>query len=94
MENKKIFKFDGHVFQEPFQYLDSNRDSEISVEEFNAGLFIGFNGHFEEFLTKYWPVFDIDKSGTMNFEENQYFYSALADGTAGLVLKVGKLRYS
>ena len=101
-ENNKIFKFDvtfdGYVSRhDPFRSLDSNRDSEISAEEFNTGLFssiIGFNGHFEEFSAKYWPVFDIDKSGTMNFEENQYLIAALADGAARLVLKVGKLRYS
>ena len=76
--------------------LDSNRDSELSAEEFNNGHFDGtpFNGHFEEFSAKYWPIFDIDKSGTMNFEEYQYFFAAFHDGAARLVLKVEKLRYS
>ena len=100
-ENNKIFKFDetfdGYdesLIQKQFRSLDSNRDSEISAEEFN-GHFDGtfFNGHFEEFSAKYWPVFDLDKSGKMNFEENQYFWAAYADGVARLVLKVGKLRY-
>ena len=83
------------MIQKQFRSLDSNRDSEISAEEFNEyfdGTF--FNGHFEEFSAKYWPVFDLDKSGKMNFEENQYFFAALADGGARLVLKVAKLRYS
>ena len=97
-ENNKIFKFDGYDVpsSDQFRYLDSNRDSEISAEEFNGGHFVGtpFNGHFQEFSAKYWPVFDIDKSGTMNFEENQYLYAAVNDGAARLVLKVGKLRYS
>ena len=87
-ENNKILKFDvtfdGYdVFQPWFRSLDSNRNSEISAEEFNTGLLLSeetgpFNGHFEEFSAKYWPVFDIDKSGTLNFEENQYFIAALA----------------
>merc|ERR1712134_41763 len=45
--------FDGY-FQKLFRYLDSNGDSEISVEKFN-GFFDRtiLNGHFEEFSAKY-----------------------------------------
>ena len=101
-ENNKILKFDvtfhGYdVFQPPFHFLDSNRDFEISAEEFNKEFFLSeqnglFNGHFEEFSAKYWPIIDSDNSGTWNFEESKYFTAALADGAARLVLKVGKLR--
>ena len=53
-------------------------------------------GHFmgiiyDEFSAKYWPIFDTDNSGTLNFEENMHFYTAVLDGAARLVIKVRKL---
>ena len=50
-----------------------------------------FYGHFDEFSAKYWPIFDTDNSGTFNFEENMYFYTAFLDGAARLFIKVRKL---
>ena len=38
-------------------------------------------------------MFDTDNSGTLSFEEIMYFYSALCDGAARLIIKVGKLTY-
>ena len=78
-----------NVFRSPFDILDSNRDSEVTIEEFKEKrpLF----GHDDEFLAKYWPIFDTDNSGTLNFEENMYFHTAVFDGAARLIIKVRKL---
>ena len=99
--NNKIFQFDvtfrGHdVFQSPFRYIDTNKDSEISAKEFKNELFSRgpFEGHFDEFFAEYWPIFDTDNSGTLNFEETMYCYAAITDGEARLVLKVRKLSNS
>ena len=78
-----------------FYSLDSNGDSEVSTEELKIGYFFKedgpFHGHFDEFSAKYWPIFDTDNSGTINFEEHMYFYSAVLDGGARLMIKVRKL---
>ena len=53
----------------------------------------GLVEHFDEFLAKYWPIFDADNSGTLNFEENMYFTAAIFDGAARQMIKVRKLTY-
>ena len=78
-----------NLFRPPFDHLDSNKDSEVSKEEFNEG---PFDGHYDEFSAKYWSIFDTDNSGTLNFEENMYLISAIYDGFARLVIKVRKLK--
>ena len=79
-----------NVFRPPFDYRDSNRDSEVTIEEFKENG--PFDGHYDEFSAKYWPIFDTDNSGTLNFEENMYLISAIYDGFARLVIKVRKLK--
>jgi len=76
-----------HTFQPLFRRFDSNRDSEVSTEEFSENGPTGFNGHFDEFSEKYWPMFDTDNSGTLDFEEIMYFYTAVCDGAARLLIK-------
>jgi len=73
-----------------FQQFDSNRDSEVSIEEFlekGPNRPIELYGHFDEFSEKYWPMFDTDNSETLNFEEFMYFYTALCVGDARLLIK-------
>ena len=77
------------MFRPAFDYLDSNSDSEATIEEFKESW--SFDGHDDEFSAKYWPIFDTDNSGTFNFEENMYFYTAFLDGAARLMIKVRKL---
>ena len=86
-----------NVFRSTFDYLDDNRDSEVSKEELNeTALFHEgpFDGHYDEFSAKYWPIFDTDNSETLNFEENMYFFAAICDGAASLMIKVRKFKYS
>ena len=78
------------MLRSPFDYLDSNRDSEVTIEELKENA--PFYGHFDEFSAKYWPIFDTDNLGTLNFEESMFFIAAINDGFAGLVIKVRKLR--
>ena len=75
-----------------FDYLDSNKDSAVSKEEFKEKR--PFYGHYDEFLAKYWSIFDTDDSGTLNFEEYMYLTASLYDGLARLMIKVRKLKYS
>ena len=73
-----------NVFRSTFDYLDDNRDSEVSKEELNeTALFHEgpFDGHYDEFSAKYWPIFDTDNSETLNFEETMYFIAAIYDGS-------------
>ena len=49
-----------------------------------------FREHIDEFLAKYWPIFDTDNSGTLNFEESMYYTAAILDGVARLIIKVRK----
>ena len=79
--------------------MDSNRDSEVTTEELKEdrelyGETGAFHGNFDEFLAKYWPIFDTDNSGTLNFEESMYYTAAILDGVARLIIKVRKLTYS
>ena len=76
-----------------FDYLDSNRDNEVNIEEFKDKFKHNalFHGYSDEFSAKYWPIFDSYNSGTLNFEENMYLTAALYDGLARLMIKVRKL---
>ena len=47
---------------------------------------------YDEFVAKYWHMFDSDNSGTLNFDEWMYFLTAVtADIFARLCIKVRKL---
>ena len=91
-----IFKMDATIFREPFRRLtifDYDGDSEVSIEEFVGEFAEHFaldSGHYDEFLAKYWHIFDSDNSGTLNFEELMYANAAMADGFARLFIEVRK----
>ena len=87
---KKQFK-DVIFFRQTFNWLDSNGDSEVSIEKFNNDW--PFSIDFDEFSAKYLPIFDTDNSGTLNFEESMYYFGAIADGAARLWIKVRQLIY-
>ena len=82
-----MFQFDATLFLLPFNYDDSNDDSEVSTEEFKTI----YNKHNDEFLAKYWHVFDTDNSGTLNFEEYMYVSAAVTGGVARFYIKVRNL---
>ena len=64
----------------------------IMFFDHGSTILIRLHGHYDEFSAKYWPIFDTDNSGTLNFEENMYLISAIYDGFARLVIKVRKLK--
>ena len=74
------------VFRPRFHKLDSNVDFEVSTEELELLL----RKYNDEFLAKYWHIFDKDNSGTLNFEEYKYTIAAFADGVARLFIQVRK----
>ena len=85
---------DATIFQDPFQRLDYDGDSEVSTVEFVGEFAEHFALHgdlADEFSAKYWHIFDSDNSGTLNFEELMYANAAMADGFARLFTKVRKL---
>ena len=46
---------------------------------------------YDEFVAKYWHIFDSDNSGTLNFDECTYTLAGVADTSARLLIKVRKL---
>ena len=46
---------------------------------------------YDEFVAKYWLIFDSDYSGTLNFDEFLYFCAVISDAYARLFIKVRKL---
>ena len=102
-ERKIIKYFQFHItydvndaFRPFFDELDRNKDSEVTTEELKEnGAFeqiTSFREHIDEFLAKFWPIFDTDNSGTLNFEETMYYTVAIVDGAARLMIKVRKHR--
>ena len=79
-----MFQIDEAVFRPLFNKIDSNGDSEVSLEEFDPMM----GPHWDEFLAQYWHIFDKDYSATLNFEECMYVSAAIADGFARLYIKV------
>ena len=97
-ENSLIFqsKFDYESSLRPLAsgtHLDRNGDSEVSIEEFSKLLIddLVVAEQYDEFVAKYWHIFDSDNSGTLNFDEYVYSLTVLADAFGRLFIKVRKL---